>query len=636
VSPRPQRTRGAPVSRPAADGDAGEDERFEALLEYVRDHRGFDFTGYKRASVRRRVGKRMEDLGIDGYQSYMDQLEASPDEFNRLFATVLINVSSFFRDQPVWDHLAAHVIPDLVARKGKREPIRVWSAGCATGEEPYSIAMLLVEALGEQAYRERVKIFATDLDVGAIDRARQGVYTAKQAEAVPEPLRARYFDAVDGHYSFVKDLRRSVIFGINDLIGDAPISRLDLLVCRNTLIYFNSATQVGVMSRLHHALAENGVLVLGKSELLLTFTEGFAPLDLPLRVFRKVPVVRPRDSLQALVGQVGRARRHDIPDAVLAAFRVSPVAQLVLDVDNVVVLGNEPLWALFGVGEGEVGAELKDLELSYRPFELRSLIEQAATQENPVFREGASWSARDGTEHHLEVEVTALRDGDHRTGTSIAFRDVTRHVQTTKELEQSKHELEDAYEELQSTVEELETTNEELQSTNEELETTNEELQSSNEELETMNEELHSSNEELETMNEELRVRTGELNRTTGLIDSMLASLDVGVAVVDRDLRVQLWNGRAKDVWGVDIDQVRGHHLLNLDIGLPVGELRESLRQSLNDARTSERLLHARDRRGQDVECRVRTAPLADVGGAVAGAIVMMEVARPSDDDGGA
>jgi two-component system, chemotaxis family, CheB/CheR fusion protein len=603
------------MSPAASKTKAAEDERFEGLLAYVRDHRGFDFTGYKRASLRRRVGKRMEDLRIEDYQNSIDQLEDSPEEFNELFTTILINVSTFFRDKPVWDYIAAEAIPSLISAKSDKEPIRIWSAGCATGEEPYTIAMLLAEALGEDAYRERVKIFATDVDGDAIDRARQGVYTAKELGPVPEELRERYFEAVDDQFSFSKDLRRSVIFGVNDLISDAPISRLDLLACRNTLIYFNAETQTGVMRRLHLALAEGGILVLGKSELLLTFTEGFVPIDLPLRIFRKVRVARLREPLQVLAGAALRARRHESPEAVLEAFRVSPIAQLVLDADNVVVMGNEPLQELFGVSERDIGSQLQDLEISYRPLELRSLIEQATSRDEPAFSEGVRWFGRDGVEHHVEVEVAALRSNGRHTGTSIAFRDVSRHVKMTQELEQSKHELENAYEELQSTVEELETTNEELQSTNEELET--------------MNEELQSSNEELETMNEELRLRTGELNRATVLVESMLASLGIGVTVVDHEQRIQVWNDRAKELWGVDIDQVRGKHLLNLDIGLPLGELRDALRASITGA-TKEKRLGARDRRGRDIVCRVRTAPLADAGGAIAGAIVMMEVEEPT------
>jgi two-component system CheB/CheR fusion protein len=604
-----------------------EDEHFEELLVYVRDHRGFDFTGYKRASLRRRVARRMDELGVDTYPEYIDQLEASPEEFQALFATIPINVSSFFRDKPVWDYLADTVIPALMSEKSGHEPIRVWSAGCATGEEPYSIAMLLAEALGERAYRERVKIFATDVDTDAVDKARQGIYGPKELERVPDGLRDRYFDPVEENFGFKKDFRRSVIFGVNDLIGDAPISRLDLLLCRNTLIYFNAETQSGVMRRLHLALAESGILVLGKSELLLTFTEGFAPEDLTLRIFRKIPMSRQRElqQVQALTA-TARPRESSIPGTLLEAFRVSPVAQLVLDAENVVVMGNEPLRELFGVGERESGSELKDLEISYRPFELRSLIEQASSQSEPVQGEPVTWQGRDGTEHNLEVEVAALHVDGQRAGTSVAFRDVTRHVRMTAELEQSKEELENAYGELQSTVEELETTNEELQSTNEELETTNEELQSSNEELETMNEELQSSNEELETMNEELRLRTGELDRANLLVESMLASLGVGVAVVDREMRIQMWNDRAKEIWGVDLGEVRGQHLLNLDIGLPVQQLRDALRASVAGGKPKEQRITARDRRGRDVVCKVGTAPLADISGDIAGAIVTMEI----------
>jgi len=622
---------------PAASGATDSDvDRFEALLAYVRDHRGFDFTGYKRASLRRRVGKRMHELGIDDYQDYIDQLEASPEELNELFTTILINVSAFFRDKPVWDYLADKVIPALLAAKREHEPIRVWSAGCATGEEPYTIAMLLAEALDDQTFRDRVKIFATDVDSDAIGRARQGTYDSKQVEPVPELLRDRYFERVNGQFSFTKDLRRSVIFGVNDLLSDAPISRLDLLTCRNTLIYFNAEAQAGVMRRLHLALNKDGILVLGKSELLLTFTEGFSPEDLSLRIFRQVPIPRPREllQLQALAGQALRPRRREVPEAMLEAFQVSPVAQLVLDADNVVVMANEPLRALFGVGEREIGADLKDLEISYRPVELRSLIDEAVNNDRPVSGDQVTWSGRDGTAHHLEVEVEALRTDGRHSGTSITFRDVTDHVRMTAELEQSKHELENAYEELQSTIEELETTNEELQSTNEELETTNEELQSSNEELETMNEELQSSNEELKTMNEELRLRTDEVNRATQLVDSMLAGLGIAVAVVDREMRVQLWNDGAKELWGVDSGEVRGQHFLNLDIGLPVQQLHDSLRAAVAGTPTEERRIEARDRRGRDIVCRVRTAPLAEAHGVDAGAIVTMEVEQSAEQTG--
>jgi two-component system, chemotaxis family, CheB/CheR fusion protein len=614
----------------SGDRAPGDAQALEGLLEYLRDHRGFDFTGYKRSSLQRRIGKRMQDIGIEGYEGYLDKLEVAPEEFGALFNSILINVSSFFRDPPVWAHVADALIPSVLEHRRSGEPIRAWSAGCATGEEAYTIAILLAEALGEDRFRDQVKVFATDVDDDALEQARQATYPSSQLKDVPEELRDRYFERSGERYSVSADLRRSVIFGRNDLVRDAPISRIDLLACRNTLIYFNSETQRNVMARLHLALAERGYLVLGKSELIRTYSDGFTPQNLPLRIFQKVPGVR----LNAAAAAVGHAQaaaarggERQPSEATIDAFRVSPVAQLVLDSDGVVVFGNAQLRSLFGISEEDIGKPLKDLELSYRPVELRSLIEEAGGNREPVKSDVVTWRTRDGQERELEVQIAALQsDGGARTGTSIAFLDVTQHAHVAAELESSKRELETAYEDLRSTVEELETTNEELQSTNEELETTNEELQSTNEELETMNEELQSSNEELETMNEELRIRTTELNNVNVLVDSMLESLGMGVAVLDRELRVTMWNEYAKKLWGLDAAEVRDQHFLNIEIGLPVQRLHDALRACVGGSPNGgEQLMKARDRTGRDIVCRVLCSPLRTTRGEVNGVIVLMQ-----------
>ena len=615
--------------------ETADKEAFERLLVYLRDHRGFDFTGYKRSSLQRRIGKRMQEVGIEGYETYLDELEVSPEEFGQLFDSVLINVSTFFRDPPVWAHVGEMLIPQILEHKKSDEPVRVWSAGCATGEEAYTIAILLAEALGSERFRDRVKVFATDADEDALERARQATYPRSQVKDVPEHLLKRYFEGSGDRLSVTKELRRSVIFGRNDLVRDAPISRIDLLACRNTLIYFNSETQRNVMARLYIALGERGFLVLGKSELILTHSDGFTPEHLAQRIFRKVPGVRVAgapagiNAARGLAAQDGEGPGSTEP--AVDALRVSPVAQLVLDGEGTVVFGNAQLRSLFGVNESDIGRPLKDLELSYRPVELRSLIEQATSQRKPVRSDVVVWRTNDGEERELEVQIAALHnDGGDLTGTSIAFLDVTQHAQFAAELETSKHELEAAYEDLRSTVEELETTNEELQSTNEELETTNEELQSSNEELETMNEELQSSNEELETMNEELRLRTIELNNVNVLVDSMLESLGMAVVVLDRELRVTIWNEHAKGLWGLDANDVREHHFLNLDIGLPVQKLHDALRASVaGKSNPGEQRLKARDRTGRDIVCRVLCSPLQTARGEVSGVIMLMQVVEP-------
>src|SRR3954452_7955226 len=259
--------------------------------------RGFDFTGYKRATLERRVRRRMETVDCGSYGDYLDYLEVHPEEFEQLFDMLLINVTEFFRDPPAWDHLRDDIVPQLLAAKEDGEAIRVWSAGCASGQEAYTTAMVLAEVLGDDAYRDRVKIYATDIDEQALATARLATYTHKQLEGVPEALQAKYFEAADRRMAFRKDLRRTVIFGRNNLLTDAPISRLDLLICRNTLMYFTAETQGRILRHFHFALRDHGVLMLGKSEMMITHRDVFAAIDLNRRVFRRVaraPTPQPR------------------------------------------------------------------------------------------------------------------------------------------------------------------------------------------------------------------------------------------------------------------------------------------------------------------------------------------------------
>src|SRR3954462_15788627 len=264
------------------------DPDFEALLQFLRDSRGFDFTGYKRSSLMRRVDRRMQQVSITSYADYLDHLQLHQDEFTSLFNTILINVTGFFRDPDAWTQLSEDALPAMLAARNPWGPVRVWSAGCASGEETYTAAIVLAELLGPEQFRERVKIYATDVDEDALTAARHAAYTEKDVKQVPEDLRERYFEVQGERYAFRSDLRRSIIFGRNDLVQDAPISRVDLLVCRNVLMYFNAETQAKILRRFHFALSPGGVLFLGKAEMLLGHGALFAPLDVRRRVFRKV------------------------------------------------------------------------------------------------------------------------------------------------------------------------------------------------------------------------------------------------------------------------------------------------------------------------------------------------------------
>jgi two-component system, chemotaxis family, CheB/CheR fusion protein len=607
------------------------DPDFEALLQYIRDQRGFDFTGYKRPSLMRRISKRMQDVKIESFASYHTYLDANPTEYAHLFDTILINVTSFFRDKPSWDYIASDVVPRILADKDGKDPVRIWSTGCSTGEEAYTIAMVFADAMGDDDFKQRVKIYATDIDDDALSLGRHAVYTESQLEPVPEAFRPRFFEQTNGGtYAFRADLRRSVIFGRHDLVQDPPISRIDLLVSRNTLMYFDVATQQRILVNFHFALREHGVLFLGKSEVLVARSPLYAAVDLRRRVFSKVPTAPARERIAPQVPQLENGDEDDAAaESVVrdAGFEASPLAQILIDRSGRVAAANMQARTLFGLSQRDVGSLLQDLELSYRPVELRSRIEQAYTERHTVSLRDVEWHA--GTEvRYVDVQLHPLssQTGD-LLGVAVTFNDVTRYRRLQEALQESKREVETAYEELQSTVEELETTNEELQSTNEELETTNEELQSTNEELETMNEELQSTNEELETINDELQQRTDELNDVNSFLEAVLSSLTAAVVVLDRELRIQAWNEAARDLWGLRSDEVLMEHILNLDIGLPVDQLRKPVRAALAGDPVDEITLDAVNRRGRQIRVRLRFAPLANDGMGVRGAIVMMEVA---------
>jgi two-component system CheB/CheR fusion protein len=614
----------------ATDADASQ---LEELLGYLKQSRGFDFTGYKKTTLSRRIEKRVSAVGASGYAGYQDYLEVNPREFTELFNTILINVTSFFRDEAVWEHIAEEIVPSLLERLGPDDQLRVWSAGCASGEEAYTAAIVLAEAIGPDAFKSRVKIYATDLDDDALAAARHGVYTNEQLKPVPEALVETYFEPNTRGLAFRPDLRHAIIFGRNDLISDAPISRIDLLICRNVLMYFTPEAQSGILERFNFALDPQGFLFLGKSEMLITHGELFSPYSLKSRVFRKVQ----RNNLRERLAFVGPAALENLPEPErgvrAAAAARSPVAQIVVDRGGYLVDANRRARDLFGLVESDIGRPFQDVPLSYRPADLRSAIDQATAEQGPVQLVSIPHNDGKGKERILDIETIPIRSrSGEMLGVTVSFTDVSSLVRLENDYQRSKRDLETAYEELQSTVEELETTNEELQSTVEELETTNEELQSTNEELETMNEELQSTNDELETMNNEVNSRVSEVDRVNLFLEGILGSVGVGVAVIDRERSVQVWNAMSTDLWGLRADEAEGSDFTTLDIGLPVTQLEDAIAQAFGgaDGMIEERL-EATNRRGQRFECLVRVTPLRTRAGDVYAAMIL---AAPVMDGG--
>jgi two-component system CheB/CheR fusion protein len=575
---------------------------FEALVQHIKQSRGFDFTGYKHTSLKRRIDKRMQTLQLSEYDGYIDYLEVHPAEYVYLFNTILINVTSFFRDKVTWDYVSEEVIPRLLANSSDSDIIRVWSAGCATGQEAYTIAMLLAEQVGTAGFAGRVKIYATDLDEEALQRARQASYTAKEVEDVPEALLKKYFEHSNGTYTFTKDLRRSIIFGKHDLVQDAPISRVDLLICRNTLMYFNTETQEKILRRFNFALKTGGFLLLGKAEMLFSYARLFTSFDLKRRIFTKLVKLGLRERLMTMTSS---SSDDDVQDSISryirfreSGFDHSPVAQMVVDLDGLLVLVNERARTLLGITNQDIGHLVQNTDIIYRIPELRARIDDVYRERRLVVVKEVRWLTLSGDTRFLEIQIAPLNDTNSRLmGVSISFLDMT-----------SQHLLQ---EEVESANQELETAYEELQSTNEELETTNEELQSTIEELETINEELQSTNEELQTMNDEANKRSDEVNRTRLFLESILSSMRGGVIVINADYNVQVWNHKVEDLWGLRSDEVIGKNFFGLDIGLPVEKLASPIRICLSAAGEQQHItLDAINRRGKTIECYVTCTPL--------------------------
>jgi two-component system, chemotaxis family, CheB/CheR fusion protein len=583
----------------------------DAVLEYLRQSCGADFSLSKRSDLTRQIARRRRQARIASLQGYLEYLDKYPDEVSRLLDALLDEVSHFFRDPEMWELLGRKIIPAIVAGKDDNEPIRVWSPGCASGEEVFTLAIVLAESMGVEQFRRRVSIYATDVSDDGLAKARQAIYDAKMLEPVGAALRSRYFAGADNRYRLRRDIRGSIVFGRHDLAHDVPISRLDLLICRNRLVYLDRQTQARVLARFHYALNPRGFLLLGSVDTLLDPAHFFEPVDLALRVFRKK--VSGHDA-QALGPDALNAEHRGDSTVQLEqeAFTAMSVAQIVVDADGTLALANRLARTMFDLDGKDLGQPFRDLEVSFQPVELRSLIDRARIQGVEVVRRGVERALPlEGTQY-LDVQVRPLHD-PHGVflGAVISFDDTTEARQAQSELRHASEELQTAHEELQSANEELETTNEELRATVEELEATNEELHAINEEHEAMNEELQSTNKELRCMNEQVHDRDEELKHSTLLLEAILGNIGSGIVVIDQELNILVWSKKMQDLWGLRADEVQGRSLAKLDIGLPVTDLLDPLRDCLAGSPGGRDLVvTAMERRGRTLRCRVSMTAL--------------------------
>ncbi|HYE90998.1 MAG TPA: CheR family methyltransferase [Terriglobales bacterium] len=603
----------------ARESAAADDPAFRALLEKLSAAYAFDFREYKPASLMRRIRMRMSQVHAGSFEAYAAFIDRHPEEHVPLFNTILINVTGFFRDSEAWSVLGEEILPRVLQEAAETRSLRVWSAGCASGEETYSLALLVAEQLGDRAAEYQIKIYGTDVDEDALASARQAYYRTDQLKDVPDRLLQRYFGRDGQLWRLRRDIRRWCIFGAHNLTQAPPLPHVDLLVCRNVLIYFSSALQERILSRFHYAVRDGGFLFLGRSESLLARSRQFAPVNLKWRLFQRLPSstrlaasVLPEPAATPLE-RGERADRHEPASAglrVQRALEALPSAVMIVDASDNILSWNPAAEAMFETPVANaIGRKFRDLDVSYRVEGLRARMEDVKARQAPARLEDISFTRRSGDAVHITITIAALLDGYRFIGLLVNAEDVTAYARLREQATRIAEQHATAIEELQSTNEELETTNEELQSTNEELETTNEELQSTNEELETTVEELQAANAELATLNAELEDRGAELTRLDGYHRGVVEGIDQPLIVLDRVGVIRSWNQAAERLSGLRAEQVVGREIFALALGALLDDVRPAFERALQ-SRQPQQLEAALATGGPRVW--VRLTPVAD------------------------
>jgi two-component system CheB/CheR fusion protein len=616
------------------------------IFSLLRRISGVDFRRYKMPTVKRRLLRRMALHRLTDSDAYLRLLRDDPKEANALYQDLLIHVTRFFREPDSFAVLSSEAVPDLVQSRGEDEALRIWVPGCATGEEAYSIAIVLTEALGDQALPRKIQLFATDVSEGAIEHARAGVYPLSiSADVSPERLK-RFFTKTDGAYRVTKTLRDACIFARHDLTRDPPFSRLDLIVCRNVMIYLEATLQKRLISVFHYALKSTGFLMLGPAE-----TTGpqqlFAIVDKRWRLYRKaafdagLPGGFSIDRLASLPAAPEAGRPAARPDGRtvhdeatrLLLQRYSPPS-VVVDESFQIVQFRGQTGHFLEPASGEPNLSVLKMAREGLLFPLRSAL-QLARRKHRAARKDRIPVRRNGEWFDVNVEVVPLNTGglEHFL---VTFEDATgrphprgqksRGRESTPARRESDErvagltrELAASREYLQSIIQELEAANEELQSANEEVLSSNEELQSTNEELDTAKEELQSTNEELNTLNEELHSRNEELSRVNSDLVNLLATVDITILIVGDDLRIRRFTPTAE----------RMLNLIPSDVGRPVGQINTNLQTDDLEKLTREtidtmtpRELEVQDRQGRWYSLRIR--PYKNVDNRIDGAVLTL------------
>jgi two-component system CheB/CheR fusion protein len=582
---------------PGPDGDSA----FATILGLVRQQAGIEFSGYKRTTVQRRIERRMALRHTSDLDEYAQLLRDGVGEAHALAQDMLIHVTSFFRDPEAFEALKRHAFEELVQRKENEDSIRIWIPGCSTGEEAYAVTMCLLEVLDGKAKSPTIKVFGSDLSDKAIETARLGRYSeAALGDVTPDRL-SRFFERVESGYRIAKRLRDLVIFVKHDLTRDPPFAKLDLISCRNVLIYFGSELQRRVIPMLHYCLSNSGYLFLGKSESLAGFRDLFAPVDKEQRIFVKTgastrlayPLPASHESEARMSAALPAERRQPAREAQAQAdhfllSRYAPPGAIVNERLEVIQFRGRT-GAYLEYPPGQPQANVLRMARDGLVAHLHEAIERAKAQSSSVRKEGLR--LQDGAEmRRLNLEViplTAPPDSGERyylilfeEPAPTAQREplperleepLPRGEPATEEAERLRAELAATKDYLQSLVSDHQASTDELAAANEELVAANEELQSTNEELQSAKEELQSTNEELGTVNDQLRSRNYELDEVASDLVNVLASVEIPVIIVDLELRVRRFTPTVKQV----------ARFIPEDVGRPIDDLK--LRMKVDD-----------------------------------------------------
>lgn len=568
-----------------------EDKELSALEKIVillRDQSGNDFSHYKKNTLYRRIERRMGIHQLDSIATYVRYLQTNTQEIELLFKELLIGVTNFFRDPPAWEKLQSEIIPALLAGQPEQGVLRAWSAGCSTGEEAYSLAILFKEAQERNKLKRPVtlQIFATDLDQIAINKARQGFYPLNIAADISPERLERFFVKEEAGFRVSKDIREMVAFAVQNVISDAPFTRLDFLLCRNLLIYLDVETQKKLLPLFHYALNPGGYLFLGSAETLSSHSELFTPVDGKLRLFkceknasRQDSVLFPTSFIPIMPGlpkepTVVKPENIQSFAEKLLLRKYSPPAVLVNDKGDIIYTSARTGKYL----EPPVGkANLNIFAMARDGLrrDLYSTFQRALHQAEPVIQSNLIVGTNGGTQT-VDLIIQRLDEPELRNMVMIIFKDVAaspvpagkrRRSQSgsagTARIAELETDLQRAREDLQASYEEMQTSQEELKASNEELQSVNEELQSTNEELTTSKEELQSLNEELQTVNAEQQAKMDELLRLNQDMMNLLNSTEIATIFLDKQRNLRRFTSGVNKVF----------KLIPGDVGRPLTDI---------------------------------------------------------------